>query len=419
MRHLGALLFCVFFLVACSSSISPNPEELLGNQGLQGKIIFDVTSNSTGVYVSGTNSNQTGFLRKYTTSGSLVWERTFGAASQFRNNIVARYVVVDSSGNVYTLGDVLKDDPRGANGFSRFPYVTKFNSSGVLQWQHVPSNDVDQQREYISYELEIDGSGNVYTVTQKYSTNGYPAIVVFRTSPQRVSQQLLVKEPSIYGPSYTQDLQIDKSNNLYLLYSKQFYQGPPTQGNDLNVVKYTSNGTFRWERNVYKRNWDGVTREQSGFIRLDNAGNIIVLANHMNKCDCADAQVAYLRKLNSEATFPQLWNAWVNSVKSGAPTFIQTYPPLIDIDNSVYTFTDKVLFDSGTYQNVLVKYNSTTGSRIYTRTIPGYDAIVGYTVSANSIWAVAGKYTAGFNSDQKQSLIRIDKTTGALTVVDQ
>jgi hypothetical protein len=289
----------------------------------------------------------------------------------------------------------------------------------VRQGSIVPSNDTEQQKEYIPYEFEIDGSGNVYTVTQMHSTAGFPKIVVFKTSPQQLSQQLFIKEPSQYGPSYTQDLQIDKANNVYLLYGRQFYLGPPNQGNDLNVVKYTPSGTFLWERTVYKRNWEGITREQSGYIRLDNAGNLLVLANHINKCDCADAQVTYLRKLNSEAIFPQLWNAWVNRAQSGAAHVIQTFQPLIDTDNSVYTFTDKTLFDSGTYQTILVKYNAATGSRVYTKQIIGYDSIVGYTISSSNIWAIAGKFQPANNNELKQFLVRIDKNTGTLTVVDQ
>ena len=111
-------------------------------------------------------ANYSGYIAKYDNLGNLQWQRVLGGAG----NDVFNGVVVDSSDNVYACG-YTSSEGQGSND----TLVVKYNNSGVLQWQKrsgVSGNDILRS-------IDVDSSGNLWSAGQVVSGNGSNSIGYF------------------------------------------------------------------------------------------------------------------------------------------------------------------------------------------------------------------------------------------------
>lgn len=125
----------------------------------------DAQSNA---YVTGLNaSTPTGaFLVKLNSAGTELWRKGIGATSQDESF----NVVLDGQGNLYVAGGTF-GAVAGPNAGSRDVFLSKFNSSGTLQW----SRQFGTSQNDVAYGgVKIDASGNLYVSGGIYSTASPP-----------------------------------------------------------------------------------------------------------------------------------------------------------------------------------------------------------------------------------------------------
>lgn len=126
-------------------------------------IVGDPVNDAGTIYTSGSRA---GFYttRKYDNNGNLLWSADHGGSViDFQNGYQA-HITVDSSGNVYTI----------AYGG---PHIVKYNSSGVVQWS---TTITASPGDIHPYDIAVDSSGNVYVagfigvdyVLAKYDSSG-------------------------------------------------------------------------------------------------------------------------------------------------------------------------------------------------------------------------------------------------------
>ncbi len=134
-----------------------------------------VDSSSGNVYVTGsTNSFGAGgpdvFLLKYTSSGSLIWQKTWGDSG---NDYGYGVAVDSSSGNVYVTGST---NSFGA-GFDDV-FLLKFDSTSGLLWQETWGGSQDD----LGYGVAVDSSsGNVYVTGYTWSFGaGGPDVMLLK-----------------------------------------------------------------------------------------------------------------------------------------------------------------------------------------------------------------------------------------------
>ena len=90
-------------------------------------------------------------LAKYNSSGTLQWQRILGGAS----SDIGRGVVVDSSDNVYLVGQTASTGSGGTNYL-----IAKYNSSGTIQWQRsLTGSGTDE-----AYGVALDSKDNLNIV---------------------------------------------------------------------------------------------------------------------------------------------------------------------------------------------------------------------------------------------------------------
>lgn len=215
------------------------------NVYLTGRITSDGTLDSLDV-----------LLIKYDTDGNLQWQKTLGTAglSQIGNGIVA-----DNDGNFYICGQYLT-----TTGFPQKHQmlISKFNSSGILQWQRSMSDPTTNSN--IGYTIALDSTGNVY-VTGTSSSPYNPVLVKYNSNGDLQWQVGLYKSGG-YGD--TSGICIDSSDNIY---TTGWTLSGPGGTNAGILVKYNTSGAIQWKKQL-----DG-TDARLGSVTTDSAGNVYVV----------------------------------------------------------------------------------------------------------------------------------------------
>jgi hypothetical protein len=104
-----------------------------------GQVAYGVATDSTGIYVAGTTvgtdlgepiGGRDGFLRKFDSSGNVLWTRQFGT-----NSTDDVWAVAAGASGVYVAGDTVATFPGQTKvGGLYDAYVMKFDVSGTQQW---------------------------------------------------------------------------------------------------------------------------------------------------------------------------------------------------------------------------------------------------------------------------------------------
>ena len=81
-------------------------------------------------------------------------------------------IAVDSSGNVYVMG---RQQNSAGNTIA---FVTKYNTSGVIQWQRSLTDTYTTPTD-VGYGVAVDSSGNVYVTGQQQNSAGNTIAFVF------------------------------------------------------------------------------------------------------------------------------------------------------------------------------------------------------------------------------------------------
>jgi hypothetical protein len=245
---------------------------------------YDVALHSSGVkYVLGDTRGALGFkvgsqdvfLRKYSSTGALLWTRQFGTTG----DDFAKKVVV--AGNfIYTLSQ--ENNPYGFT-------VRKWNASGTVLLTIQNNQSVSSGE-----ALAIDSLGNLHVAVND-SSLGPTTVKLFSYTP---TGTLLSPQRTIFNPTivaYAYDMIIDSSDNLYVVIHDQ---GADTSGRGAVLRKLTMAGIVVWSKNVGQNE---LFFSQS--LALDNNGNIYVAGD------------VY------QATFPGFVNAGQDDI------FVRKYSP--------------------------------------------------------------------------------------------
>lgn len=200
--------------------------------------------------------------------------------------IVARYLKIsnqgyyssitrDSSDNYYGFGGA------GTGGGNTAPIISKYNSSGTLQWQRIGNNSLDQE----PGNIQIDSSNNLYTATRFYPGSGdaHQLLRKFDINGNIVWSQYLKNASAASGMRGGRHA-TDQNGNMYV--PGGTYNGST---NIAYLFKFNSSGGLDWLSGFGQNNGD-----QSYNCALDKDGNIYITG----MLNLAQTQ-GFLVKLNS------------------------------------------------------------------------------------------------------------------------
>ncbi len=230
----------------------------------------------------------------------------------------------DGSGNIYVTTNTLVDGEK-ANILT-----TKYNSSGVVQWE-VSYNSTGDDNDY-GTAICVDGSGNVYVAASSYiSGNNYDYRTIKYNSSGTLQWNVTYNGPGNFYDVPT-GIIVDGSGNVYVTGGSY---GSSTLS-DFCTIKYNSSGTSQWtSRYNYASDQD-----IAAIIKFSPSGRVIVAGGSANAPASWDfASIKY-----NQSTGAQL--AENRNSASGAG-FDEVYAAETDASGNIYLVGRAAVNDEG------------------------------------------------------------------------
>ncbi len=183
-----------------------------------------VDSSGNPIVTSSTQDQLNTLVYKYDTHGNLQWSDNYGGEGwEF-----SRDVVTDTSNNVYHLGDIRFSGAGGTRFFA------KYNAAGQLQWTKDFGGAGGSPR-----AIDIDSVGNLYVSGQgAEGTNSHWDLGTIGKYDQN-GDQVWVRGLGEYGVRVSNSVAVDKFGSVFVVGESS---GPVT-----SLLKFDSDGNFLWQ----------------------------------------------------------------------------------------------------------------------------------------------------------------------------
>jgi hypothetical protein len=251
--------------------------------------------------VQGTNAgNYDAFVRKFDSSGNVLWTQQFGTSgSDF-----AEAVATDSAGNVY-VGGSTSGSLQGTNTGGTDAFLRKFNSAGTVLWtQQLGTANTD-----VINAITVFGTNNVYVAgetagsLQGSNAGGYD---VFVRSYDGSGNVQWTRQEGSSSYDYATGLATDSSGNLFVAgYTAGALPGQTSAGSyDAFVQQYNSSGNLQWTQQFGTSGNDfaqGVAVDASGNVYVGGVTSGNLQGTNAGNYD------AFLRKFNNAGAAQWTW----------------------------------------------------------------------------------------------------------------
>jgi uncharacterized delta-60 repeat protein len=226
--------------------------------------IFDIEVDDAGnVYVTGYSYsalNGYDFMTiKYNSAGAQQWIARYNGPGNWDD--IAHEIAVDNAGNIYVNGY-----SAGKPGNDDFLTV-KYNSAGIQQWAARYNAEADSSD--ISYNIAVDGAGNVSVAGTSYGNNGNFDYVTIKYNNAGVEQWISRYNGQGNRDDRVRDLTADAAGSVYV--TGRGFESSGT--NDYTTVKYDKAGVQQWVAR-YKSPGNGT--DEAFRVLVDGSGNVYV-----------------------------------------------------------------------------------------------------------------------------------------------
>lgn len=241
----------IFFLVltvsavsaACASETAPPIQwiEQFGTQSAEkGRAVaVDHLGDIYFAYYSGGSSgNDNIFLRKYDSSGSVLWTQPLGSSTFDR----AISIELNEVGDIFVAGT-----NHGSSSSNGDAFLSKYRPSGLLDW----SQQFGTTSREFAFDLSLDGQGNVFVsgltegAVDGSNAGGGDMFVVKYDSG---GNELWSRQHGTTGYDFGEGIATDSAGNVYVTGNTNY--GYPITDIDTHVVKYDAAGRHVWTREI-------------------------------------------------------------------------------------------------------------------------------------------------------------------------
>ena len=186
--------------------------------------------NSNNLHILGKDGNYWYHL-KYNSSGTLLWQRITGSSSSLSS--AEDLAVNPTNGNVYCVGDIVQD--RAALR----QISASSNSSPSGGWERIIGQSTSEREAF--YGVKVDTSGNVYVVGRTDSGSSSEALIMKFNSSGTVQWQR-----TLDGTSYQSwdCIAVDYDTG------ESYVAGTSSTTLGMILAKYSSSGTLEWQREI-------------------------------------------------------------------------------------------------------------------------------------------------------------------------
>ena len=423
------LLILVILLMTNSSLFAQYTLDWMNDVGEYNKTgVTIATDNSNNVVVSGHWLHSNIYTRKYTSTGTLLWETSDASGIQ-SNYQKPMWSNCDAAGNTYVVGKRYTYSSSGIQEYADAIVVLKYSPTGVLLWKRNLEVTISTVVQTASFQLrsEVDDEGNLYIGTSVLFPNTGLTLIklspsgttLFQTSNDTNSGYgfgtMRLKNGKIYmtgkgdtihgtplvvwdttgnlvfsggyihpynlspgvNNGYGFDLEVDDNGNAYLLSNTNHTATVQTNNNDILVQKINPTGTLVWQNNYDFGGNDFAVKFSLGGDKI----NIISYFSGFNLFDWRTHQI----DTDGNALWNTVYDAgtndeipyWVTTTSTGEPIVIGKGGPSPDPNNNYV-------------QMVVLKYNNTGVQQwISTPNIFGGSGLFCKIANDNSLFALS------------------------------
>ncbi|HCA82979.1 MAG TPA: hypothetical protein DEP18_04265 [Flavobacteriales bacterium] len=306
---------------------------------------------SGNVYVTGYSfrggSNYDYTTIKYNSAGAQQWQQYYDAGASLFDD--ASDIVVDATGNVYVTGS-----GQIASNNTNIRTV-KYNSAGTQQWAanfSSSGSNLDQGK-----IIALDAAGDVYVAGNAFNTGQDLNYRVLKYNAVTGAQVWTVQyNHTLNSYDYPTDMKLDASGNVYVTgYS---YNGAVSD-DDIHTIRINSAGTIT-HTVIFNGTANGA--DISNAMQIDASGNVYVVGRAKNSGTAEDFLV-----IKYDANLNQIWSDSYNGLGGN---YDQASDIAIDNSGNVYA-TGYSYLPSSNNDYFTIKYNPTTGARIWTTRFNG------------------------------------------------
>lgn len=267
-----------------------------------------------------------GLLTKYNSSGVRQWQRRLESSRGMSNTTG----FTTSSGNCYMVGNY--SDP--TYGYHQLHITAKYNSSGVLQWQKrgVLQYSSTNRSMYTPY-MSRDNSGNIYRGcgSSIYLHSYHSSACIYKEDSSGTIIWASVIGGST-GSTYIRTIHTDSQGNTYAAFD--------TNNIDANtawctlIAKWNSSGVLQWQRK-----FNAGLRAAPSDITLDSNNDIILSGWYSHAS--GQQQRIFVAKLPSDGSLTGTYGSWTYQ-----PTSFSTASASMTLSTSGHTDGTSILLDS-------------------------------------------------------------------------
>ncbi len=375
------------------------------------------------------NNKADAFITKHDENGVLLWVKHISG----EQDVDARSIITDSSGNIFVLGDYLGTIYFDGIEYYEVPwagsgalFITKLDTNGNFEWAF----DLKGERNYLKGKsLDTDSSGNIYATGTFQGTIAY-------TDPNTGQNVFVESSQSGNGTSPF----IYKINNSgSIIYAKAVNGGLGTAIHVDNTgnIYLTGRGVGIYIPIIYKLNNQGNTIWSKSLegnnntfgkdITTDSNGNVFLAGSYRDTVDfdtgsniyemtASGGEDIFILKLDSNGDF-----IWVKSI--GGSYFDSGSSISVDTQGDVYTTgyfsttvdfntdpSEVLNFTSNGESDIFIHKLDSAGNFVYAKQIGGSGADIGYSIRVDDVDDIllTGSFTNLVDFDPETTVFELD-----------
>ena len=288
-------------------------------------------------------------------------------------------LVYDSSDNLYMVG--YTDSGSNTTGI-----VSKFNVNGVIQWQRTLGASSPSSTNF--FGIDLDNSNNLYIsgyTSSDGTTDGADLQIVKYDTNGTLQWQKTLGSAGLYQAGF--GVVVEKSTGNFYVGGSSFPSGGFPQNNVMLLVKYDSSGALQWQKSLTYAGDQASCQD----VALDSAGNVYLVGSSPTGATYGQGTLV---KYNSSGTVQ--WQVAITKAtgQSGYEGIT------IDSSDNIFVTGIAVTSSGGTQYGIVAKYN-TSGALQWKKQIgdPAFPVLSDITVdNSGNIYTTGSGYILKHNT---------------------